>query len=154
MSDADKKQKFEIQRVYMKDASFEAPNTPAVFLQENWKPEISVDLNMDHQKLQEGLFEVVLSLTVNAKHKEEHAFCVEVKKAGIFVVEGFEEEQQAHLLGALCPGILFPFAREIVADLVNRASFPQLVLAPINFDALYQQRLATEQKEGLEETKH
>jgi preprotein translocase subunit SecB len=142
MADEENKQpeqQFEFQRVYMKDMSFEAPNTPKVFLQE-WKPEVSVDLNVENTKVEDNMYEVVLTVTVNTKAEDTVAFIAEVRQAGVFMVSGFDEAQMNHMLGAFCPNILFPFAREAVSDLVNKGSFPQLLLAPINFDALYQQQ--------------
>lgn len=134
-------QQFEIQRLYLKDASFEAPNTPELFLSE-WQPEVNIDLNVENKTVEANIFEVVLTVTVTAKAKEKTAFLVEVKQAAIFTIAGFEEAALKHMLGAFCPNILYPYAREAVSDLVNRASLPQLLLAPINFDALYQQQQA------------
>ncbi|PIQ44306.1 MAG: protein-export chaperone SecB [Gammaproteobacteria bacterium CG11_big_fil_rev_8_21_14_0_20_46_22] len=132
-------QQFEIQRLYLKDASFEAPNTPELFLRE-WQPEVSIDLNVENKNIEGDIYEVSLLVTVTAKADEKTAFLVEVKQAAIFTIAGFDDEQRGHMLGAFCPNILYPYAREAVSDLVNRASLPQLLLAPINFDALYQQQ--------------
>ena len=143
-------QRFEIQRIYTKDLSFESPNTPDVFLQENWQPEIAIDLNIADTKLENETYEVVLTVTATAKAKDATAFLAEVKQAGIFAISGFSEEQVKHMLGAFCPNVLFPYAREAISDIVTRGSFPQLLLAPINFDALYQQQMqeATKAAEG------
>ncbi|OGT29711.1 MAG: protein-export chaperone SecB [Gammaproteobacteria bacterium RIFCSPHIGHO2_12_FULL_35_23] len=145
-------QRFEIQRIYVKDLSFEAPNTPQVFLEQNWQPDITIDLNIAHNEVNKGVYEVILTVTATAKAKEKTAFLAEVKQAGVFAINGFEETQVNHMLGAYCPNVLFPYAREAISDLVARSSFPQLLLAPINFDALYQQQQdalknADEQKE-------
>jgi len=146
------KQHFEIQRVYVKDISFEAPHTPQIFLQE-WQPEVSIDLNVQHTEIDKNVFEVVLSVTVTAKAKDKVAFLAEIKQAGIFIIAGFPEEQQKPMLGAFCPNILFPYAREVISDIVTRGSFPQLILAPINFDAYYQQQQSqTAAAEGSEKS--
>jgi preprotein translocase subunit SecB len=129
---------FNIQRIYTKDISFETPNSPAVF-QKEWKPEVKLDLDTRSAKLADNVFEVVLSLTVTAKNGEETAFLCEVQQAGIFAINGLTEQQLAHSLGAYCPNILFPYAREAVGSLVGRGTVPQLNLAPVNFDALFAQ---------------
>jgi preprotein translocase subunit SecB len=129
---------FTIQRIYTKDVSFETPNSPAIF-QKEWTPEVKLDLDTRSNKLDEGVFEVVLALTVTATLGEETAFLCEIQQAGIFTVAEVEEVQLAHMLGAFCPNVLFPYAREAVSNLVNRGTFPQLNLAPVNFDALFAQ---------------
>jgi preprotein translocase subunit SecB len=129
---------FAIQRVYVKDVSFETPNSPAIF-QKEWAPEVKLDLDTRSNKLDEGIFEVVLSVTVHATIGEETAFLCEVQQAGIFAVGAVNEGQLAHMLGAFCPNVLFPYARETVSNLVNRGTFPQLNLSPVNFDALFAQ---------------
>lgn len=129
---------FAIQRIYTKDISFETPNSPAIF-QKEWTPEVKLDLDTRSAKLDEGVFEVVLALTVTATIGEETAFLCEVQQAGIFTISDVEEGQLAHMLGAFCPNTLFPYARETVSNLVNRGTFPQLNLAPVNFDALFGQ---------------
>jgi preprotein translocase subunit SecB len=130
---------FAIQRLYVKDLSLETPNCPQIFL-EPWDPEMSMDLATDASLvLEEGVREVVLTVTVTVKIKTKVAFLVEVKQAGIFAMKGFTDEQQQHMLGSFCPNILYPYAREVVTDAVMRAGFPQLYLAPVNFDALYEQ---------------
>ncbi|ALO41082.1 protein-export chaperone SecB [Pseudoalteromonas phenolica] len=129
---------FTIQRIYTKDVSFETPNSPAIF-QKEWTPEVKLDMDTRSNKLDEGIFEVVLALTVTASIGEETAFLCEIQQAGIFQIGELEELQMAHMLGAFCPNILFPYAREAVAGLVNKGTFPQLNLAPVNFDALFAQ---------------
>lgn len=137
---APKGPEFAIQKIYTKDISFEAPNSPAVFLKE-WKGDTNVQLNTKARVLneQEGVFEVELGLTVTTTSEGETSYLVELKQAGVFVVRGFPDDQRGHLLGAYCPNLLFPFAREVVADLVLKGGFPQMLLQPINFDALYAQ---------------
>ncbi len=135
---AEKTPEFNIQRIYTKDVSFETPNSPAIF-QKEWEPEIKLDLDTRSNKLANGLYEVVLSLTVTASVGEEVGFLAEVQQAGIFVIGGLEGNQLAHSIGAYCPNILFPYARQIISNLVAAGSFPQLNLAPVNFDALFAQ---------------
>ncbi len=142
------KVEFAIQRIYTKDISFETPNSPQVFQQE-WKPEVKVDLDTTSNKLADNVFEVVLTLTVTAKVADKTAFLCEVHQGGIFTLGNMPEPQLAHAINAYCPNILFPYARETVSNLVNRGSFPQINLAPVNFDALfanYVQQQAEQQK--------
>ncbi|MFT4058884.1 MAG: protein-export chaperone SecB [Legionella sp.] len=136
---------FMIQRVYVKDLSYETPNTPAVF-QQQWEPELTLDINTNTTKLEEHVYEVVLTVTATVKNQQTVAFLVEVKQAGIFTIQDAPDNQLDHLLNSFCPSILFPYAREAITSQVIRGSFPQLVLAPINFDALYMQQLAERQK--------
>ncbi|XXN63211.1 protein-export chaperone SecB [Enterobacter ludwigii] len=141
---------FQIQRVYTKDVSYEAPNAPQVF-QKEWEPEVKLDLDTASSQLADGVFEVVLRVTVTATVAEETAFLCEVQQAGIFTISGIEGTQMAHCLGAYCPNILFPYARECVTSLVSRGTFPQLNLAPVNFDALFMNYL---QQQGEGEAPH
>lgn len=137
---------FQIQRVYTKDVSFEAPNAPQVF-QKEWEPEVKLDLDTASSQLADEVYEVVLRVTVTAIVGEETAFLCEVQQAGIFTISGIDGTQMAHCLGAYCPNILFPYARECVTSLVSRGTFPQLNLAPVNFDALFMNYLQ-QQGEG------
>lgn len=141
---------FMIQRIYIKDSSFEAPNTPTVF-QQQWEPELSLDLNTENTQLEPNVYEVVLTVTATVKNKNAVAFLVEVKQAGIFTIQGAPSDQLDHLLGSFCPSILYPYAREIITSQVIRGSFPQLVLAPINFDALYMQQLEEKNKKKTDQ---
>jgi preprotein translocase subunit SecB len=129
---------FAIQRVYVKDVSFETPNSPQIFTKE-WKPEVKLDLDNKSTKIDEGLYEVVLSVTVTAEVEGQVAYLCEVQQAGLFTMAQMPENQMAHMLGAFCPNTLFPYARETVSNLVNRGTFPALNLAPVNFDALFAQ---------------
>lgn len=132
---------FMIQRIYVKDLSFEAPHAPEVFQQE-WHPDLNLDLHNAHRALNDTTFEVVLGLTVTVKNQNQIAFLVEVKQAGIFTIQGPNlSTQLEHLLESFCPNILFPYAREAITNEVIRGSFPQLILAPINFEALYLSKL-------------
>ncbi len=128
----------EIQKIFLKDVSFESPNSPSVFTRE-WKPDVNVNLSSNATKVNDTLYEVVLDITVTAKHDEETAFLIEVKQAGIFRLSGLNEQQMGHALGSYCPNVLFPYAREAISELISKGGFPQLILAPVNFDALYAQ---------------
>lgn len=145
MKDENLQTHFMIQRVYLKDCSFETPNSPACF-QQAWEPELNLDINTQHTLLENDVYEVVLHVTATVKNKNSVAFLVEVKQAGIFTIQNSPDEQRSHLLGSLCPSILFPYAREAISCQVTKGSFPQLVLAPINFDAVYMQQLQEKQK--------
>lgn len=131
---------FEIQRIFVKDISFESPNTPHTFVEE-WKPEVSLNLETKSNRVQDNLHEVVLSITATVSTAKKTAFLIEVHQAGVFMINGFPKEQLHQMLGSFCPNILFPYAREVVSDIVVRGGFPQLILAPVNFDALYSQHL-------------
>ncbi|RUO41927.1 protein-export chaperone SecB [Pseudidiomarina aestuarii] len=145
---AQAQQQFAIQRIYVKDVSFEAPNTPAIFRKE-WQPELSLDLNVKNTKIEDNTYEVVLKITATNKVGGDVAFLAEVHQAGIFTIaDSIEEAQRAHLVGAFCPNILFPYAREVLASMVSRASFPQLNLAPVNFDAVFAQHLQQRQQQA------
>ncbi len=152
MSKEQQEQQFIIQRIYVKDVSFEAPNSPAVFTQE-WSPDTNLDLNTRVNPLASDNFEVELSITITVKSSGKTAFLVDVTQAGVFFVTGYGQEQLNHLLAAYCPNILFPYAREVIASMVSKGSFPELHLSPINFDALYASRLQEEQQaKGATET--
>jgi preprotein translocase subunit SecB len=138
---------FEIQRIYIKDLSYEAPNTPHTFT-EDWKPEVQLNLETKSTRIQDNVHEVVLSVTATITSSKKSAFLVEVHQAGIFMVNGFPADQLQHMLGSFCPNVLFPYAREVVSDLVVRGGFPQLILAPVNFDALYAQHMEEQKKSG------
>lgn len=131
---------FEIQRIYIKDISFESPNTPHTFTEE-WKPEVSLNLETKSSKISDNLHEVVISVTATVTSDKKTAFLIEVDQAGVFMVNGFNNEQLHQMLGSFCPNILFPYAREVISDTVVRGGFPQLILAPVNFDALYAQHM-------------
>ena len=154
MSDEQNQQQFAIQRLYIKDVSFESPNAPEVFKDSQWQPEINVQINTEAKTISENLHEVALTVTVTAKQDEKTAFLVEVKQAGLFQMSGFEQEQMGGMLGAFCPETLFPFVRETVADLVAKGGFPQLMLAPVNFNMLYMQHQQKAQGQQAAETAH
>ena len=140
-ADQDQGAQFSLQRIYVRDLSFEAPKSPEIFRQE-WNPSVALDLNTKQKALEGDFHEVVLTLSVTVKTGEEVAFIAEVQQAGIFLIKGLEAQAMSHTLGAFCPNILFPYAREALDNLVTRGSFPALMLAPVNFDALYAQEMA------------
>jgi len=151
-------QLFEIQRIYLKDSSFESPVSPAVFLKP-FNPDSNVELHSNTNKLGDNLYEVELSITLTVKSDNEVAYLVEVKQAGVFSAKGYSDEQMGHMLGSYCPNLIYPFAREAISDLVVKGGFPQMLLAPINFDALYAQHLQEQDKpekqdQAEEQTKH
>jgi preprotein translocase subunit SecB len=130
---------FNIQRVYLKEASLEQPNSPAIFLQ-NEQPGVEIQLNVAGQPLAEGLFEVSVVATIHTKIADKTVFLVEAKQAGIFEVRNVPQEQMGPILGVVCPQIVFPYLRGNVADITQRAGFPPVHLQEINFQALYEQQ--------------
>ena len=145
----DNQPQFAAQRLYVKDVSLESPKAPAIFKkQANWRPEVKLDINSKNSILdeKEGLHEVVLSLTASATQEDATLFVVEVQQAGVFMIKNLEIEELHRTLGSFCLNFLFPYARQTIDDLVSKASFPPLMLAPVNFDALYVQ--AQEQKKA------
>jgi preprotein translocase subunit SecB len=134
-------QQFALQRLYIKDISFEAPMGAEAF-RKQWKPQVNQDLNTKTAKIQDDLFEVVLTITVTVKLEDETAFLVEVQQAGLFGIKGLEGQQLAQVLNTVCPNILFPYAREAIDNAVTKGSFPALMLPPVNFDALFAQAVA------------
>lgn len=144
----------QIQRIYVKDVSFEAPNLPHVF-QQDWKPQLEFNLNTEATQIDENLYEVCLTISTSTRVEGSNdvAFICEVKQAGLFTITGLEEIQLAHCLTAQCPNMLFPYARELISSLVNRGTFPPLNLAPINFDALFMEYLQQQQSAENSEDK-
>ncbi|MEE9336183.1 MAG: protein-export chaperone SecB [Granulosicoccaceae bacterium] len=135
-------QQFKIHRIYLKDVSYESPHTPQVFVENTaWQPNVSLHINTESTKLEQDMYESVLTVTATVKLGEETAYLTEVKQAGLFQVTGFTDERLGPMLGSFCPNLLFPFAREAIASLVQKGGFPQLLLDPVNFDALYQQHV-------------
>jgi len=131
---------FQIEKIYLKDLSLEIPNAPQIFL-EREAPQIEVQLKSEGASVDEGLYQVVLTVTVTAKLGEKTMFLVEVGEAGIFQVRNIPPTDIDPVLSIACPNILFPYARETVSDVVVRAGFPPVLLAPVNFEAMYQQRM-------------
>ncbi len=136
---ADEKQ-FSIQRIYVKDISLETPNSPMIFT-EKWEPNVEFNLSSNASPVQDNLFEVILGITVTVKVGEKNAYLVEISQAGLFGLSGFAEEEMGPMLGSFCPNTLFPYAREVISDMVIKAGFPPMLLAPVNFDALYAQHM-------------
>jgi preprotein translocase subunit SecB len=131
-------QQFAIQRIYVKDISFECPGAPNIFKKE-WKPEVKLDLDTRSNVIEGNSYEVVLKVTVTAVVEGETAFLCEVDQAGVFTIGSeIPDQQKAHMIGSFCPNTLFPYARECISNLVNRGTFPALNLAPVNFDAIFQ----------------
>ncbi|MEM6985825.1 MAG: protein-export chaperone SecB [Pseudomonadota bacterium] len=138
---------FRIHKVYVKDLSFESPRAPNLFVDNaGWQPKVQVQLNSESSKIKDQLFESVLTLTVTVQQGEETAYLVESKYAGLFELSGFPDPQLAQMLGAYCPNVLFPFARQLICDTVVAGGFPQLLLEPVNFDALFQQQQQQQQQ--------
>jgi len=134
---------FGIEKLYVKDLSVEVPNAPAIFL-EREAPQVEVLLNTQGANLGDGAYEVVLTVTVTAKLGEKTVFLVEVGQAGIFRIVNVPEEQVEPLIAVACPNLLFPYAREAVSDATTRAGFAPIVLQPVNFEAMYMDRLQQE----------
>lgn len=140
--------KFAIQRIYLKDVSFESPSSPESFRQSP-KPSVNLDLNARHVAVEPGVWEVILSLTLTATDDNQKTlYLAEVQQAGIFVIDGLDEPGKDHMLAAFCPSILFPYARENIDSLIVKGSFPPLMLAPVNFDALYEQAKLAREREN------
>ncbi len=146
--DTSDQQQLAIHKIYVKDASLESPSSPEIF-RSNWKPQTHLDLDTRAKPIdEEGNYEVVLRITVTAKVEERTAYLVEVQQAGIFAVQGFDEATHHGILGSYCPSILFPYARQVISELTTKAGFPPTVLAPVNFDALYAEKLAQQQQQA------
>jgi preprotein translocase subunit SecB len=142
---SDEQPVFSIEKIYVKDLSIEVPNAPQIFL-ERETPSIEVQIQSAANAIGEGMFEVALTVTVTAKQDEKAFFLVEVVKAGIFQIRNVPEQDMEPILAVACPNILFPYARETISDAINRAGFPPVILAPVNFESLYQQRLMEQQQ--------
>jgi preprotein translocase subunit SecB len=135
---------FQIQRVYLKEASLEQPNSPAIFLEQQ-QPSLDVQLGVEAQVLADGIYEVAVSATVHTKIGERTVFLVEGKQAGIFEIRHVPQEQMGPIMGVVCPQIIYPYLRGNIADIINRAGFPPVHLAEINFQAMYEQQQAQQQ---------
>lgn len=144
-----------ITKIYVKDFSFESPKAPDVFRSQSWTPHTDLNLRSSHTAVEgdDDLHEVVLTITVDAKQDDATLFLVEVQQAGMFQIGGYNEEEFGAIVGSFCPNILFPYARETIASIVQKGGFPEFVLQPINFDALYmqsRQQAAQQQAETAE----
>lgn len=150
---------FSIQRIYVKDISFETPQGADAF-QKQWKPKVSQDLNTKSKKISDDLYEVVLRVTITMADEDSTLYLIEVEQAGLFTIKGFADQQLPQVINATCPSILFPYLRDTIDNIVTKGSFPALMLPPINFDALYAnavQQAAEEAKNAKgngSETKH
>lgn len=141
---------FIIQKIYTKDMSFETPNSPEIF-REEWKPELDLQLTNEYKQLDDNNHDITLVATVTAKLGDKTAFLIEVKQAGVFSLVGYSQEEMGPIIGSHCPNILFPYVREVISDIVLKGGFPQLVLAPVNFDALYMQQVEQAKKQAAEQ---
>ena len=130
-------------KIYVKDFSFESPQAPKVFDSQEWAPNTNLNLRSSHSIVEDALHEIVLTITVDAKDKEgdKTLFLVELQQAGLFEISGYNEQEMGALLGSFCPNLLFPYAREAIASTIQKGGFPEFILQPINFDALYHQSL-------------
>jgi preprotein translocase subunit SecB len=140
-------------KVYIKDFSFESPQAPGVFNMQEWNPNTNLNLRSSHSVVSESLHEITLTVTIDAKEKDgdKTIFLVELHQAGLFEINGYDEQEMAALIGSFCPNVLFPFARETIASTVQKGGFPEFLLQPINFDALYQQSLQQKSQEAAAE---
>jgi preprotein translocase subunit SecB len=143
-----------ISKIYTKDFSFESPLAPGVFKSGEWKPETNLNLRSAHNALDGNAHEVILTITVEAKQGDNTLFLVELQQAGIFEIAGYEGDELAAIVGSFCPNILFPYARESIATMIQKGGFPEFVLQPINFDALYLQAKQQQQEQGAAAEAH
>ncbi len=151
-TDQANEKRLSIMKIYVKDFSFESPQSPAVFQVKDWAPQTNLNLRSSHQKTEDGLHEVVLTLTVDTKDPEgdKTIFLVELQQAGIFDITGHADAELGALLGSFCPNLLFPYAREAISSIVQRGGFPEFLLQPINFDALYAASLQQQAQQQAE----
>lgn len=146
----DSEKRLAIMKIYLKDFSFESPLAPQVFKESDWAPQTSLNMRSAHTAVDDKHHEVVLTISVEAKdsEKKKTLFLVELHQAGLFEIGGFSREEFGALIGSFCPNILFPYARESIAGIIQKGGFPEFVLQPINFDALYMQSLQQQQQKG------
>jgi preprotein translocase subunit SecB len=140
---------FALEKVYVKDVSFESPNSPEIFTKE-WKPEVKMDLNTRHKVVQENVHEVAITVTLTTSVAGMTAYIVEVQQAGLFVIKGLEGMQLHHTVGAVCPNLIFPYLRETIDAAVVKGGFQAVMLAPVNFDAIFAQAIAKQQQQAQE----
>ena len=152
MSEAAPSRQFAIQKLYLKDASFESPGTPQTFGFKQWSPKIDLNIGNSQKAVDGALHEVVLSVTVTVSLEDKTVFLIEAQQAGLFLLDGFSDDEKKVLFATQCMTILFPYAREVISDLSVRGGFPPLVLSPVNFDALYQQQLQQRRETDGSET--
>ena len=137
----------EVQSIYIKDASFEAPNSPMVFSEQNIQPETKINLSNTHNKLGENSYDVSLTIKVEASYGEKTMFIAEVEQSGVFIINNYGEEEIKSLIAVFCPSTLFPYAREILSSMVSKGGFPALNLQPISFESLYSQAKEEQQQQ-------
>ena len=150
MSDQADKKRFNILKIYLKDASFESPAAPASFGIKQWDPKIDLNMTNSHSQIGDDRFEAVLRITVTANQDDQTAFLIEIQQAGLFEISGFSEDEHNYLLGSQCMNVLFPYVREQISDIAVRGGFPPLLLSPVNFDTLYQRHLQQRQEKSGE----
>ena len=143
-----------ISKIYVKDFSFESPQSPEVFKTGDWTPQTNLNLRSAHNALDGNAHEIVLTVTVEAKEGDKTLFLVELQQAGIFEIAGYGKEELEAIVGSFCPNILFPYARETIASTIQKGGFPEFVLQPINFDALYLQAKQQKQAQGTPAEAH
>lgn len=154
-ADAPVEPKFAVQRIYLKDLSFETPQGAAAF-QKQWQPKVNQDLNTKSTKIEDGVFEVALRITITVSDGEETIYLIEAEQAGLFTISGFPDQQLTQVINTTCPAMLFPYVREAIDNTLTKGSFPPLMIPPINFDALFAsavqqaQAKATESEAGAE----
>jgi preprotein translocase subunit SecB len=129
-----------LQNIYIKDSSFEAPTGPNMQVSE-WNPQFNLNMNTSASPVGDSLQEVLLTITLEAKIGDKVAYLVEIKQGGLFMIRGYTADESQRIVGAFCPGVLFPYARQAVSDLILRGGFPPFLLPPVNFDGLFQQSL-------------
>tara|TARA_B110000046_G_C12935879_1_gene373561 strand:- start:45 stop:557 length:513 start_codon:yes stop_codon:yes gene_type:complete len=142
--------KFAVQRIYLKDLSFETPQGAEGF-QKNWKPKVNQDLNTKTSKIEEGVFEVALRITVTVTDGEDTIYLIEAEQAGLFTATGFSDQQLTQVLNTTCPSMLFPYVREVIDNVLVKGSFPPLMIPPINFDALFASAVQQAQENAAKE---
>jgi preprotein translocase subunit SecB len=142
-------QELVLQNIYIKDASFEAPTGPNIQVTE-WNPQFNLNMNTTASMMAESVHEVVLTITLEAKVADKVAYLVEVKQGGLFMIRGYTDDDTRRVVGAFCPGVLFPYARQAVSDLILRGGFPPFLLPPVNFDGLFQQSLEQAARQAMQ----
>ena len=141
-----------VAKIYIKDFSFESPQSPTIFRAEKWSPQTNLNLRSGNKDLGDGVHEVILTLTVDAKEDDKTVFLVELQQAGLFEMTGYEDNEISAIPGSYCPSILFPYAREAIANVIQKGGFPEFMLQPINFEALYLQAQQQSEAEAESET--
>lgn len=147
-------QKFLLHRIYIKDLSFESPRPVEAFSKGIEKPEVNLQLNTQTEKKRDNVYEVTLEFNVTAKIKDtdETIYIVELQQSGLFIMENFSEEELTVMMSSYCPSIIFPYARENISNVIERGGFPQLLVAPVNFEALYRQHLEKVNQQATDST--